>query len=188
MFEDKKEIIREAAIRTMAQKGFYNTKTSQIAKEASVAVGTIYNYFDSKEDILEYIFAVELKKRYRYLKELNEKDLDFIEKIESFLIRHFKEITNNPDIGRILVREKDFPRAKNHDYIAEYLNKLPEMIKVMLDKAIFNAEIRRYNTEIISAFIFGAIQGIVEKAIYTNDINILNNASSEIINLLKNGL
>ena len=40
---NKKEIIREAAIKVMAKKGFYNTKTSEIANEADVAVGTIYN-------------------------------------------------------------------------------------------------------------------------------------------------
>jgi len=188
MEEDKKEIIRKAATHIMARKGFYNTKASQIAEEAGIAVGTIYNYFNSKDDILEYIFAVELKKRYNYLKQLNDKDLMVMEKIETFLIKHFQEIINSPDTGRILVREKDFPRKMNQDYIADYLTKLPAMIMKMLDEAIANREISECNTEIIAAFIFGAIQGIVEKAINNNNIDILNDAAGEIIKLLKKGL
>jgi AcrR family transcriptional regulator len=41
-----------AAARLFAQKGFANTTTKEIAREADMAEGTLYNYFDSKRGIL----------------------------------------------------------------------------------------------------------------------------------------
>lgn len=43
--------IIEAAIRIFGRTGFNATKIADIAAEAGVATGTLYNYFSSKEDI-----------------------------------------------------------------------------------------------------------------------------------------
>jgi TetR/AcrR family fatty acid metabolism transcriptional regulator len=53
---DKRERILAAAISVFAQKGFYATRVSEIAKAAGVADGTIYLYFENKEDVLVSIF------------------------------------------------------------------------------------------------------------------------------------
>lgn len=52
----KKEKIIDTAIALFADNGFHNTSISQIANEASVSKGLMYNYFESKEDLLKYIF------------------------------------------------------------------------------------------------------------------------------------
>lgn len=53
---EKRERILAAAISVFAQKGFYATRVSEIAKAAGVADGTIYLYFQNKEDVLVSIF------------------------------------------------------------------------------------------------------------------------------------
>ncbi|MFW6007572.1 MAG: TetR/AcrR family transcriptional regulator [Halanaerobiales bacterium] len=188
MEENKKELIREAAVKVMAEKGFYNTKTSQIAKEAGVAVGTIYNYFGSKEEILEYIFEIEFEKRMKLLKKVNELEKDFWGKMKYFLQQHFQEIINNMDTGKILVREKEFPRKNASKAIDSYLYQIPEKLQFLLEKSVENNEIKPCNVEITAALIFGAIQGIVEKAIKNRDITLLKNADSEILKIFKEGL
>ncbi len=47
--------IIDAALRVFMQKGFGATSMNDIAKEAHVAKGTLYLYFDSKEDLLNEI-------------------------------------------------------------------------------------------------------------------------------------
>jgi AcrR family transcriptional regulator len=47
--------ILEAAERVFARRGWAATKIADVAKEAGLAAGTLYNYFDSKEHILESI-------------------------------------------------------------------------------------------------------------------------------------
>ena len=55
----KEELVRkrsaqilEAAARVFAQKGYHAATTKEIAAQAGVSEGTIYNYFHSKEDLL----------------------------------------------------------------------------------------------------------------------------------------
>ena len=48
--------IIEAATKIFAKKGFYQAKISEIAREAKVADGTIYIYFENKDDILISLF------------------------------------------------------------------------------------------------------------------------------------
>jgi len=48
----KREEILAAATRVFAQKGFINATNKDIADEADMGESTLYNYFDSKRDIL----------------------------------------------------------------------------------------------------------------------------------------
>ena len=48
--------VRLAAERVFASKGFSATKMADIAGEAGVGVGTLYNYFANKQEIFEAIF------------------------------------------------------------------------------------------------------------------------------------
>ena len=51
-----------AATKVFAKKGFFNARISDIAKEAKVADGTIYLYFDNKFDILLSVLEEEIGK------------------------------------------------------------------------------------------------------------------------------
>lgn len=57
---DRMEAILEAAKKVFAQKDFSKAKISEIASLAGVADGTIYEYFQSKEDILLCLAAARL--------------------------------------------------------------------------------------------------------------------------------
>ena len=48
----RKAQILDAAATVFAEKGFHRATTKEIATTASVSEGTIYNYFDSKADLL----------------------------------------------------------------------------------------------------------------------------------------
>jgi AcrR family transcriptional regulator len=61
----RKEAIKAVALELFARYGFHYTSISRIAKEARVSKGLMYNYFDSKEALLESIImdAVEIGER-----------------------------------------------------------------------------------------------------------------------------
>jgi AcrR family transcriptional regulator len=50
--ESKKALILETAMELFATEGYYPTSISKIAGRAGISKGLIYNYFDSKEDII----------------------------------------------------------------------------------------------------------------------------------------
>jgi AcrR family transcriptional regulator len=45
--------ILEAAVKVFAEKGFNASRTSEVAKEAGVSEGTVFNYFKTKKDLLK---------------------------------------------------------------------------------------------------------------------------------------
>ncbi|MBP5405372.1 MAG: TetR/AcrR family transcriptional regulator [Clostridia bacterium] len=49
---EKKERIIKAGYKLFAEKGYFNTNTAEIAKEAGVSTGIVYGYFRDKRDIL----------------------------------------------------------------------------------------------------------------------------------------
>lgn len=62
--EEKKESTRRAILRAalalFAEKGFYNTTTKAISRKAKIAEGTLFNYFQTKEDLALYFLEEEL--------------------------------------------------------------------------------------------------------------------------------
>src|SRR5438309_2094109 len=67
----KRERILRAAIDVFAESGYFNAKVTDIAKAAGVADGTIYLYFDGKDELLITIFREHTR---NYLQSL-ERDL-----------------------------------------------------------------------------------------------------------------
>lgn len=55
MREKSKKLIVDTAMDLFSRQGFHSTSMQKIAKEAGIAVGLVYNYFESKEALLDEI-------------------------------------------------------------------------------------------------------------------------------------
>ncbi|MBN1821137.1 MAG: TetR/AcrR family transcriptional regulator [Prolixibacteraceae bacterium] len=58
--KDKREQILETSLKLFVERGFHNTPTSLIAKEAGVATGTLFHYFKTKEELINSLY-LEIK-------------------------------------------------------------------------------------------------------------------------------
>jgi AcrR family transcriptional regulator len=52
LVERRRRQIADAAVRLFIEKGFHKTTTRQIARTAEISIGSLYEYFTCKEDIL----------------------------------------------------------------------------------------------------------------------------------------
>jgi AcrR family transcriptional regulator len=52
LVERRRRQIADAAVRLFIKKGFHKTTTRQIARAAEISIGSLYEYFNCKEDIL----------------------------------------------------------------------------------------------------------------------------------------
>jgi AcrR family transcriptional regulator len=59
---EKKKIILESTLELVREHGFHGFPMSEVAKRAGVAVGTIYHYFEGKDQLIQelYLYVVEL--------------------------------------------------------------------------------------------------------------------------------
>jgi len=58
--ERTRQSILKAALDLLAEKGFYRTTTRAISRKAKIAEGTLFNYFETKEDLALYFFEQEV--------------------------------------------------------------------------------------------------------------------------------
>lgn len=151
---DKKEAIRKSAIKIMAKEGFYNTKMQSIADDCGIAIGTVYLYFKSKEDILDYIFMVEYKKRLAFAEYLKKSDLSYLQQISSFLVYHLFYLKNNPDTVKVLVQELYNPALQNLEWVSRAYSGISDIFRDMLNNAKKNGEVGDIDAAIIGATIF----------------------------------
>lgn len=142
---DKYERIIQAATKVFAQKGFFGSKISEIAKEAGVADGTIYLYFENKDDILISIFEEKMQFVLdNMVKELS-KEAGPIEKLKRFAQVHLQLIEENKDIAELIQVElrqssKFMKNYKNEKFL-RYLDLIGEILKEGQELGLFQKSV-----------------------------------------------
>jgi AcrR family transcriptional regulator len=96
--EKKKERILEAAIVEFGRKNVAEGRLSAVAKLAKVARGSMYQYFDSKEELYAYVFNTVRARRADYVKPAFEiyKKATFVEFFKKFYYLDAEYLLKNP--------------------------------------------------------------------------------------------
>lgn len=184
---NKKEMIRKTAITIFARKGFYKTTVSEIAKDANIAVGTIYNYFHTKDDILNYIFEVEINRRTQLFDKIKSFEGSIEDKFKLFIEKNIEYMIKNPNLSRILNHENTNSINIPQNKIKELSEMMPYKIKEILDHAISNDIIRPINTEVASNIIFYSLQNSLSSYLHTSQSTI-ETFKNDFIDIIFNGL
>lgn len=142
---DKYERIIQAATKVFAQKGFFGSKISEIAKEAGVADGTIYLYFENKDDILISIFEEKMQFVLdNMVKELS-KETGPIEKLKRFAQVHLQLIEENKDIAELIQVElrqsSKFMKDYKNEKFLRYLDLIGEILKEGQELGLFQKSV-----------------------------------------------
>jgi TetR/AcrR family fatty acid metabolism transcriptional regulator len=137
--------IIHAATKVFARKGFFQAKVSDIAREAQVADGTIYLYFENKDDILISLFEEQMKAVLENMIDQISMETDAVKKIEKFALTHLKLIELNKNMAEIIQVElrqsgKFMKEYKNEKFL-QYLNLISDIIKEGQDQGIFRKDI-----------------------------------------------
>ncbi len=102
--EDKRRLILDAAVRVFAEQGYEAARVGDIAREAGVAYGLVYHYFDSKEAVLEAVFGEAWERLLSALAQA-EHSGDAAEQLSLVIRIVLRTWRDDPDLVRLLVRE-----------------------------------------------------------------------------------
>lgn len=161
MKEDKRERIREAAIRVFSEKGFSEARADEIAEQAGVAVGTIYNYFENKEAILVEIFQGEFTKLREFYERLRRSGLPVVEKIRRILEEYFSELDKRKELMRVLQRERFKLLEQLGAEPAQLYREIIAYVEELIREGITNGWLRECNPRIIAHALFGAVESAI---------------------------
>ena len=107
--QDKKERILETALKLFARKGFHSTSMQEIAEESNVAKGSLYTYFQSKDDLLYSIFSKYFRKFQANIHNIEKLPLDEREKFYRQILSQMEEIAQQRDFIMIHLQEQMIP-------------------------------------------------------------------------------
>lgn len=177
----KAELILQAAIEVFAEKGFFKATTGDISRQAGIAVGTIYNYFSSKDEILVKIFSAEAEKRQALARALEDKPLSTLEKLDLLLKHHLSALQANPALAKVVISEKSVVRKLSpEDFSPD--GGMVKIIENIISKGQDNDDLH-----IRPLLIFGMIEITMERFLEHPQFD-LDSAREELIQLLKTGL
>jgi TetR/AcrR family fatty acid metabolism transcriptional regulator len=159
---DRRAVILDAALRTFVKRGYPETKVAEIASEAGVAEGTLYNYFASKEDLLLALFDEkwgwiinEIRKKISRLNDPNRK----LKAIFSLVVRMFKKNRQLAELFMVDIKQSSvFLNNDTINRIVEFLDLIEEVLEEGKKKGTYRRDL---DTRVARMVIFGAAQGIL---------------------------
>jgi TetR/AcrR family fatty acid metabolism transcriptional regulator len=159
---DKHQRILDAAVKVFARKGFFQSKVSEIAREAGVADGTVYLYFKNKDDILISIFKVKMHDIIsRFRGSIIEKD-GARSRLECLIEMHLAEFQANPELAAVfqveLRQSSRFMLEYKKSELKNYLDLIGEIIEQGQREGVFRRDIQ---VSLAKRFIFGTLDELV---------------------------
>ncbi|MBC8417784.1 MAG: TetR/AcrR family transcriptional regulator [Desulfobacteraceae bacterium] len=137
--------IIEAATRVFAKKGFYQSKISEIARAAQVADGTIYIYFENKDDILISLFEEQMQAVLDNMAVQISGIDDPAKKLERFASTHLGLIEKNKDMAEIIQVELrqsgKFMKEYKNEKFSQYLNIIEDIIREGQEQGLFRKDV-----------------------------------------------
>jgi len=103
-FNLRRAEILEQAGKIFAAKGFHNTAVAEIAGASGFAVGTLYQFFESKEQLYTVMLTEKLNRMYSGIRESVAMETDTIRKIERLVASQFRFVENNAEFCSIFIR------------------------------------------------------------------------------------
>jgi TetR/AcrR family fatty acid metabolism transcriptional regulator len=155
---DKPQAIIDAAVRVFARNGYYNSRVSDIAREAGIASGTIYLYFKTKDEILVTLFREKMAEWVARVRADIRTEVDAVAKIRRLVRLHFGVLEDNPDLAEVVQVElrqgqKFFRGASAHEVSAYF-----ELIGSVLEEGVAAGQVRAdIPVKLATKMLFGAM-------------------------------
>jgi AcrR family transcriptional regulator len=159
---DKRRIILDAAIRVFARQGFHSARVGDIAKEAGVAYGLVYHYFESKDEVLDTIFLERWTVLLEAIREVDRSEQPPREKLRAIVGFIVDSYRHDPDLMKVIIVE--VTRAAN-SFGARHLAKIREAYEGIADIVAEGQEAGTFRDDITARFAALAFYGAIEQVL-----------------------
>ncbi|KUO63813.1 MAG: TetR family transcriptional regulator [Gracilibacter sp. BRH_c7a] len=163
--EDKRIDILRAASRVFYLRGFEGTKIDDIAKEAGIGKGTVYEYYHSKQELFDKAVSYNREQYIEQVKATLSQDGTLRDKFIAFakyqteLVKTHIPIFNMMCTSKIIAREMGALMLEQNIRVAEILTGL-------VKKAVDQGELREdINPEMAAAVMIGTINQYSSKKV-----------------------
>jgi AcrR family transcriptional regulator len=147
---ETRRLLLEAAAEVVGNDGYAEASIAKITQLASVAQGTFYNYFDSRQDILDRLLPYMGREMLNHIAQSQPRDLTGPAREEARLKAFFDYLDHHPGFYRILYEAEVFaPKAHK-----EHFRVLVEGYRNALTRAVARGEIKGFDEDELEAVIY----------------------------------
>ncbi|HSF05842.1 MAG TPA: TetR/AcrR family transcriptional regulator [Methylomirabilota bacterium] len=185
----KPQQIIDAAIRVFARNGYYNSRVSDIAREAGIASGTIYLYFKTKDDILVRLFREKMAEWVAQVRRRIADEPDPVAKIRRLIALHFNVLEGDPHLAEVVQVElrqghKFFRGASAHEVSAYF-----DLIGGVLHEGIAAGQFRPdLPVKMATKMLFGAMDQVATSWVLGKRAYRLSDAAEPVASLFLRGV
>ena len=159
--ERKRRHILKAASRIFAEHDYHSVSMDQVASSARVGKGTLYRYFDSKEDLYLALLDSALLILTERLEEEEKAGLSpdqALNQMVSAIVHTFYQHLPsfrilNHDTGRLIVRKKQLFQERRRRMVAA--------LRRVLERGIAEGMFRPLDPEVVPSLLIGMVWGMV---------------------------
>ena len=164
---DKKSLILKGSMKVFSDKGYHKAKMEDIAKEAGVGKGTIYEYFDSKKALFQEMIKYGIDNYMEFLEELSSKEMSTKEKILSYCRYHGKLISDHVDMAQTLAGQSDIFSKEMKVWMLKSKEEMYKLIEGIIKVGVSRGELREdINQELAVLNIVGTTNQYYTKKIF----------------------
>jgi len=158
---DKRIRILNAAVTVFADRGFFQSRVSDVADAAGVAGGTIYLYFKSKDDLLISLFEDRMDGIIRHVNDALSSVDSASTRLQIFVDKHLTMVEQHPELAEVLIVElrqsAKFMREYTPVKFAEYLDIIEQIVRDGISVGEFRPGL---SPRLAKRIIFGALEEV----------------------------
>jgi TetR/AcrR family transcriptional regulator, fatty acid metabolism regulator protein len=187
---DKKARISQAAVKVFSREGFHRARMKSIADEAGVAVGTIYNYFKDKDELLISVFEEGIRIRMDFLEELGHTSLPVRDQLQHLLESHFSQIRKQQELAELILFERFHRGSRLRDRIHLLQKQIIDQVVVFIERGIADGWVRPCHPRVVAQALFDLVQTMTACWVFASDEedDMLASAPKELADLIWMGL
>jgi AcrR family transcriptional regulator len=161
--QDKRAQILDAALAVFSRKGVFGTRIADIAREAGIAYGLVYHYFQNKEEILNTIFEERWTHVTQLLEEAERRGENVEERLRGVARVFLNAYARRPQVVEVLLLEftrmSKFLEPVHIDHIGGAF----QVVTRILERGQKEGEIRSdVSPAILMLLLLGGLQLIIQ--------------------------
>jgi len=155
-----------AALDLFSQKGYHNVSMQEIAGQAEFAIGTLYNFFQNKEDLYRALVLEQCDKFEAALTRAMEEPDDEVEKLRNYVRTKSERFRRNLPFVRLFLAESrgvsyNLKAGLNEELRSRYYTFL-ERLASIFDRGIKN---HRFKNIADPYFLAAALDSIIDASL-----------------------
>lgn len=184
-------ILHEAE-RIFASKGFHNATMATIADASGFAIGTLYYFFDSKENLYTTVVNEKLDRMYSGIRESVDREEGITDKIEKLVVSQFQFVESNVDFYGLLIQGEGSPLSDGGTILrdkltADYLGYVG-FVEEIIRLGIKTKSLKAMDPRMMAYALLGIIRSFAHNWMLTKQDTPLSNMVGSVLDIFLKGV